>query len=82
LGHHSYPWRTFVGRSNRIGHRDVCFVRPLQTQEIRGNCRESIMLRTFAAEGVDAIRFLISAAIVINAASTLVASANGQPTHD
>ena len=40
------------------------------------------MLRTFAAEGVDAIRFLISAAIVINAASTLVASANGQPTHD
>eukprot|EP01043_Picozoa_sp_COSAG02_P048414 COSAG02_NODE_4753_length_5022_cov_6.019907_2_plen_55_part_00 len=33
-----------------------------------------LCLRTFAADGVDAIRFLISAAIVMNAASTLVAS--------
>ena len=37
-------------------------------------------LRTFAAEGVDAIRFLISAAIVMKAASTLVASGDQQTT--
>jgi hypothetical protein len=42
---------------------------PHQRQVVPGG-----VLRTFAADGVDAIRFLISAAMVMKAASTLVAS--------
>jgi hypothetical protein len=68
-------------RSDGVGHSDVCLAPPLR--ERRHNVQFSalaaldvkMITRTVAADGVDAIRVLISAAIVMNAASTLVASA-------